>query len=118
MTIKTIDEISIQCENVIEANKLRMKSIQNNIKDLDMIEIIFLSLEKAISRRDIESINNIISKRLFFEKVCTGFENELINSYEKQENKKYFMDELRKSYVIRGVKGLQFAWMPIILRKG
>lgn len=118
MIIKTIDEISIQCENVVEANKLRMKNIQNNIKDLAAIEITFFSLEKAILRRDIESINNIISKRLFFEKVCTDFECELINSYEKQINKKYFMDELRKSYVMRGAKGLQFAWMPIILRKG
>lgn len=50
--------------------------------------------------------------------VVIGLDNELISAYERQINKKYFMDELRKSYIIRGVKGIQFAWMPIILRKG
>lgn len=118
MIIKTIDEINIQCENVIEANKLRMNKIQDNLMNLASVETMFIDLEKAILKKDFKEINNIISKKLFFEMVIIGFENELINSYEKQINKKFFMDELRKSYILRGVKGLQFAWMPIILRKG
>ena len=118
MIIKTIDEINIQCENVIEANKLRMNKIQDNLMNLASVETMFIDLEKAILKKDFKEINNIISKKLFFEMVIIGFENELISSYEKQINKKFFMDELRKSYILRGVKGLQFAWMPIILRKG
>ena len=73
MVIRTIDEINIQCENVIEANKLRMNKIQDNLINLASVETMFIDLEKAI---------------------------------------------LKKDFKIRGVKGIQFAWMPIILRKG
>ena len=118
MIIRTIEEINIQCENVIEANKLRMNKIQDNLINLASVETMFIDLEKAILKKDFKKINNIISKKLFFEMVVIGLDNELIRAYERQINKKYFMDELRKSYIIRGVKGIQFAWMPIILRKG
>ena len=118
MIIKTIDEINIQCENVIEANKLRMNKIQDNLINLASVETMFIDLEKAILKKDFKKINNIISKKLFFEMVVIWLDNELISAYERQINKKFFMDELRKSYIIRGIKGIQFAWMPIILRKG
>ena len=118
MLIKPIEKLYVPGGNIIETNKLRMKSIQNNINDMSLVEYLFTNLEKAILERDIIEIDNIVSKQLFFEILCDGFENKIIESYEQQINKKYFIGELRKSYVIRGVKGIQFAWMPIILRKG
>ena len=89
-------------------------SFKGSISSREICDVV----EKAILKKDFKKINNIISKKLFFEMVVIGLDNELISAYERQINKKYFMDELRKSYIIRGVKGIQFAWMPIILRKG
>ena len=65
MVIRTIDEINIQCENVIEANKLRMNKIQDNLINLASVETMFIDLEKAILKKDFKEINNIISKKLF-----------------------------------------------------
>lgn len=118
MVIKTIEKINNKCVGVIEANKLRMKMIQDNIKDLNLIDSLFSSLEEAILKKSIKEINAIISMKLFFEEICEGIEHEIINAYERQTNKQKFIDELKKSYIIRGVKGIQFSWMPIILRRG
>lgn len=51
MVIRTIDEINIQCENVIEANKLRMNKIQDNLINLASVETMFIDLEKAILKK-------------------------------------------------------------------
>ena len=114
MIIKTTEKISSKGLNMIEANKLRMNMIKENLNDLIKLENVFLDLEKAILTKDKAEIKNIVSDNLYYEVLCVGFENKLIAAYEKQNNKKYFIDELRKSYIIRGVKGIQFSWMPIL----
>lgn len=116
MIIKPIDDIVTPGANIIEINKLRMKNIQENIYDLVLIDKLFLSLEKAILERDVYKINEIVSRKLFFEVPCKGIETKIIDSYKKHTNKKYFIDELKKSYIVRGVKGIQFAWIPILNR--
>ena len=55
---------------------------------------------------------------MFFEEIFEGYEKEIIKAYESQADKEQFLRDLKKSYIMRGVKGFQFAWMPIILRKG
>ena len=87
MVIKTIEKINNKCVGVIEANKLRMKMIQDNIKDLNLIDSLFSSLEEAILKKSIKEINAIISMKLFFEEICEGLEHEIINAYERQTNK-------------------------------
>ena len=116
MIIKVIDEIAASGENVIEINKIRMKKIQDNLYDLTLVDNLFLELEKSILKRDIAEIENVICKKLFFEMPCIGISSKIIDVYEGHANKKYFIDELKKSYIIRGVKGMLFTWMPILNR--
>lgn len=117
MIIKAIEKIS-NGRGVIEANKLRMRSIQKNINDMMVIEDLFCELEKSIMEKNVTAINEIVSENMFFEEIFQGYEIEIIKAYENQANKEHFFRDLKKSYMIRGMKGFQFAWMPIILRKG
>lgn len=116
MIIKPIDDIVTPGANIIEINKVRMKNIQDNIYNFMLIDKLFLDLEKAILKRDVPEIEEIIGKKLFFEIPCVGFSSKMIDVYEEHTNKKYFIDELKKSYMIRGIKGIQFAWIPILNR--
>ena len=116
VVIKVIDEISNKKGiGIIEANKIRMKKIQDNIKDFNLVDNLFVDLEVSILKGDIDGLKNVISKKLYFEEI-DGLEFNLINSYKKQRDKKMFIEALKKSYMIRGVKGVHFAWMPIILK--
>ncbi|MBQ9014018.1 MAG: hypothetical protein IJ094_10800 [Bacilli bacterium] len=117
MVIKTTEIINSKGLSIIESNKLRMNMIKDNLNDLIKLENVFLELEKAILTRDKQEIKNIVSDNLYYEILCEGFEDKIIDTYEKQNNKKHFIDELRRSYIIRGVKGIQFSWTPI-LNKG
>lgn len=114
MIIKAIDNIVTDGVSIIEINKTRMKYIQNTIYDLSLVDNLFLDLEKFILVKDVAAIEEIISKKLFFEIPCKGLGLKIINVYEKYDNKKYFLDELKKSYLMRGVKGIMFTWMPIL----
>lgn len=116
MIIKSINEIITPGASVIEINKLRMKNIQDNIYDFVLIDKLFLDLEKAILKRDVPEIEEIVGKKLFFEIPCAGLSSKMIDVYEEHTNKKYFIDELKKSYIVRGIKGIQFAWIPILNR--
>lgn len=114
MVIKTTEIINSKGLNIIESNKLRMNMIKDNLNDLIKLENTFLALEKAILTKDKIEIKNIISDNLYYEILCIGFEDKLITVYEKHSNKKHFIDELRKSYITRGIKGIQFSWMPLL----
>ena len=116
MIIKAIDEIATSGASAIESNKIRMKNIQKNIYNLTLVDKLFFELEKAILKRDMVEVENIICKKLFFEIPCLGLSSKIIEVYENHANKKYFIDELKKSYIIRGVKGMLFTWMPILNR--
>ena len=116
MIIKVIDDIIVEEANVVEVNKIRMRNIQSNICNLALVDNLFLDLEKFILIKDVAAIEEIISKKLFFEIPCKRLGLKIINVYEKYDNKKYFLDELKKSYLMRGVKGIMFAWMPILNR--
>ena len=116
MIIKAIDEIATSGASAIESNKIRMKNIQKNIYNLTLVDKLFFELEKAILKRDMVEVENIICKKLFFEIHCLGLGSKIIEVYENHANKKYFIDELKKSYIIRGVKGMLFTWMPILNR--
>ena len=118
MIIKATDKIVTPGASVIEINKVRMKNIQNNIYDLSLVDKLFSSLEKAILKRDIAELEKIIAEQLFFEVPCNGLSSKIIDVYDEHVNKKYFIDELKKSYMVRGVKGIQFTWMPILNRRG
>jgi hypothetical protein len=118
MIIKATDKIVIPGASIIEINKIRMKNIQNNIYDLSLVDKLFSSLEKAILKRDIAELEKIIGEQLFFEVPCNNLGSKMIDVYDEHVNKKYFIDELKKSYMIRGVKGIQFTWMPILNRRG
>lgn len=117
MVIQTLREIVKGSDSIIEANKIRMANIKKNIEYIATVDELIDELEKAILTSNIEEIGNIISYKLFYEEIILGIENALVESYNRQANKKCFMDELKKSYILRGVKGVQFAWIPII-RKG
>lgn len=116
MIIKPIEKIVIPGASVIEINKIRMKNIQKNILDFKLIDELFLDLEKAILKRDLVKINEIVGEKLFYEIPCKGLDTKIIEAYENHTNKKYLIDELKKSYIVRGVKGIQFAWIPILNR--
>ena len=116
MIIRPIDEIITPGASIIEINKVRMKKIQSNIYDFILIDKLFWDLEKAILKRDVPEIEEIIGRKLFFEIPCAGLSSKMIDVYEEHTNKKYFIDELKKSYMIRGIKGIQFAWIPILNR--
>ena len=118
MLIKPIEKLYVPGGNIIETNKLRMKSIQKNISSMMTIEDLFYRLQEAIIEKDIIAINVIVSENMFFEEIFEGYEKEIIKAYESQTDKEKFFRDLKKSYMIRGVKGFQFAWMPIILRRG
>ena len=118
MFIKPVEKFYIPGGNIIEANKLRMRSIQKNISNMMIIEDLFYRLKEALIEKDIIAISVIVSESMFFEEIFEGYETEIIKAYESQKNKEQFLRDLKKSYMIRGVKGFQFAWMPIILRKG
>lgn len=116
MIIRPIDEIVTPGASIIEINKIRMKKIQSNIYDFVLIDKLFFNLEKALLKRYVPEIEEIIGKKLFFEVPCVGLADKMIKAYENHTNKKYFIDELKKSYITRGVKGAQFAWIPILNR--
>ena len=116
MIIKPIDEIVTPGASIVEINKIRMKKIQDNAYDFVLIDELFFNLEKALLKRDLDKVEEIISKKLFFEVPCVGLAYKMIKAYENHTNKKYFIDELKKSYLIRGIKGVQFAWIPILNR--
>lgn len=117
MIIKAIDNIIVEGASIIEISKTRMKYIQNNICDLALVDNLFLDLEKFILKKDVNEIEEIISSKMFYEVPCKGLGLKIIGIYENHTNKKDFLDELKKSYILRGVKGIMFAWMPI-LNKG
>ena len=116
MIIKPIDGIVTPGASIVEINKIRMKKIQSNIYDFVLIDKLFFNLEKALLKRDLDKVEEIISKKLFFEVPCVGLADKMIKAYENHTNKKYFIDELKKSYITRGVKGVQFTWIPILNR--
>ena len=89
VVIKVIDEISNKKGiGIIEANKIRMKKIQDNIKDFSLVDNLFVDLEVSILKGDIDGLKNVISKKLYFEEI-DGLEFNLIDSYKKQRDKKY-----------------------------
>ena len=116
MIIKAISEIATDGASIIEINKVRMKKIQENLYNFSTVDKLFIDLEKSILKRDVVEIEKIIYEKLFFEIPCIGAATKIIDVYENHANKKYFIDELKKSYLIRGVKGMQFAWIPILNR--
>jgi hypothetical protein len=118
MFIKPLEKFYIPGGNIIESNKLRMRNIQKNISNMMIIEDLFYRLKEAIIAKDIVAISVIVSENMFFEEIFEGYEKEIIKAYESQADKEQFLRDLKKSYIMRGVKGFQFAWMPIILRKG
>ena len=116
MIIKAIDDIIVDGASIIEINKIRMKNIQNNIYNLDLVDKLFLDLEKSIIKKDVVKVEDIVSKKLFFETPCKGLGDRMINTYNTYDNKNCFLDELKKSYIRHGIKGIMFAWMPILNR--
>lgn len=118
MLIKPIEKLYVPGGNIIETNKLRMRSIQKNVSNMIIIEDLFYRFKKALIEKDIIAISVIVSENMFFEEIFEGYEKEIIKAYESQTDKEKFLRDLKKSYMIRGIKGFQFAWMPIILRKG
>lgn len=118
MLIKAIPEINENCTSVIESNKMRCMKIQDNLKDLNLVDNIFSCLQNAIESEDELDIVHIISNKLFFEQAVEGLEELIIATYKQHGDKYNLMQQLKKSYVIRGVKGVQFAWMPILIKRG
>ena len=80
MLIKPIEKLYVPGGNIIETNKLRMKSIQKNISSMMTIEDLFYRLQEAIIEKDIIAINVIVSENMFFEEIFEGYEKEIIKA--------------------------------------
>ncbi len=117
MLIKTIPEICEACDSVVEANKIRLLMIQKNINNLETVDNLFISLENAIAIRDMQTVADIVRNQLFFEEIVGGVDKALRKYYRKAEDKEIYMQQLKKAYIIHGVKGMQWAWTTLLKKR-
>lgn len=111
MIIQPIEELSEEGNRIL-ANKKRMKYIKNIITN--ECDKVFLELEKSLMENSFKDIAYITSHKIFFEVVDTDLLRKLQKLYILQGSEA--INKLKESYKIRGVKGINFAWTPILER--
>ena len=96
MVIKVIDEISNKKGiGIIEANKIRMKKIQDNIKDFNLVDNLFVDLEVSILKGDIDGLKNVISKKLYFEEIDGKKVRKYSKKFFEYENWDEFLEDCK-----------------------
>lgn len=116
MIINPIEELLATSESIVDANKKRIEKIKNVSNEEK--EELFQKLKIDVEKKEIPLIKFLLENRLFFEIIEDEFIEKLvkiyhnINMYRKIE----YINCLKESYKLRGVKGIVFAFGGIIKR--
>lgn len=116
MIIKPIDELVAVSESIIDANKKRIekiKAISNKEK-----EMLFQEFEINVEEKAFTSIKMLLENRMFFEIIEEEMIENLVKVYHSNNihRKIEYINCLKESYKIRGIKGAMFTFGGIIKR--
>ena len=121
MTIKPIRDL-LNGNNILKANKIRRDSIKQVAGNRALVDLIFENLVKYIEEDNFEEIKYTLSYKLFFEDIHDELIKLLATEYQKLklaslEEAMSFIENLKLSYILKGVNGYVFSFMPIIHKR-
>ena len=116
MIVQPIESLYGECGNRVLANKKRIALIKE-IGNSSKLDSILESLDANLSTGNLDKVYGIIANELFYEIVPSGLITLLYNAYNNVKDKNLLINELKESYIIRGVKSAVFAWTPILTRE-
>ena len=121
MTIKPIRDL-LNGNNILKANKIRRDSIKQVAANRALVDLIFENLVKYIEEDNFEEIKYTLSYKLFFEDIHDDLIKLLTTEYQKLkvdslEEATSFIENLKFSYILKGVNGYVFSFMPIIHKR-
>lgn len=116
MVIKAIESIrKVSNNDVVISNEIRRELILEVINN--GTNVLFQNLYLELKNKEYNKAKEIIEDELFFEQVNSNTMKNLIEGFVNTNNKENFINNLEKSYVKKGIKGIAFSWFPIILGK-
>lgn len=116
MIIEPIRSLYSSDNDKVKANKLRVSKIKEVISDTNRVDELFIIVQEALLKMDVVRLSNTLSNDLFFEEVYASFILKLLDGFNSSNDKISFIENLKVSYILKGVKGIRFAWTPIIDR--
>lgn len=116
MIIEPIASLYVEDRDRIKANKLRMSKISEIISNQEVVDSLFSEIHNSLIKLDVVRLSRILSEQLFFEEVYASTILKLVDGFGSSNDKEGFIQLLKDSYILRGVKGIRFAWTPIIDR--
>lgn len=112
--IQPIKELYEEEGNRVSASKKRIGKIKESIGDKCRIDEIFSRLESSLKHGNLDMVMTIIMNELFYEVVSSSFVMDVYKSYINSNDRELFIDKLKESYIIRGIKSARFAWTPLV----
>lgn len=113
MKINVAEIITENAYAGVKADKIRLMAIKDNYTNPKQTDNLFISFMYALVSNDIESLE-YVTRRLFCEEIPLGLTDMIIEKFQKTSEKDKFVEDLKKSYIKRGTKGMLSAWYPII----
>ncbi|MGL5764507.1 MAG: hypothetical protein ACRCX8_02585 [Sarcina sp.] len=117
MIVRIIPELYGNSNNKVIANKKRISSIKGNISNKSRLKELFNKLEEYLTTGNIGDTLNLLVNEMFFEEIANSFVEELHIAYVVATDKNDFINKLRESYIIRGVRSIKPAWSPVMGNK-
>lgn len=114
MIIQPIKELYGEKGNRVSASKLRISKIKESIGDRNRIDGIFCRLKECLDNGELDRVMNILVNELFYEVISAKFITDIYSTYRIVKDKELFIEKLKESYIIRGIKSARFAWTPLL----
>lgn len=115
MVIKPLRELYEDGSNVVVANKRRITNIKNVIGNTEKLGALFNKLSYSLENDKVDDVMETLNG-LYFEQLDSSTIMKLYNAYYESNDKASFISDLVYSYKLKGVKGITFAWHPVISR--
>lgn len=114
MFIKPMKEIYLEEDDITSANEKRINIIRNNIENKVFMEETFKNLKLSLEKETKAETLKILKFKLFLEEINLNLITVIHRVFNLSNNKEDLIEELKKSYKNKGVKGIVFSWTPVL----